>query len=199
MSALSAIASVGVTGLHAKTPKQLFIHFAFFPPSNYSTSTELQASHHVPFYSFFFPPSFATIFQGSLRPKADFAERLDERMQARSLKSKRCIRRKRVCVFVLRKKTRRKGEGGGGEKRETVHSAETTSNGKKNLLHLLKRQVCRPPPSPPPPLLSSGVHIEKSLIILITLGVHLHQQSCLLPCMCLCAVNSSLERANELF
>lgn len=132
---LSAVAFIGVTGLHVKTPKQLFIHSSLFflPSSNYSTSMELQAVRYIP--SVYFLHHLSRVFKAWGR----FAEHLDGQMQQRVRAKKASDMR--VCVA--------KKEGGRWCTQLKQHPTE-------NLLHLLKRQVCQPfffsssPPFSPP-------------------------------------------------
>lgn len=70
MSALSAIAFIGVIGLHAKTPKQLFIHFTFFsfliiaPPQSCKLRT---MSLFIPFFFSFFRHNLSRVFEAQGR------------------------------------------------------------------------------------------------------------------------------------
>lgn len=113
MSALSAIVFVGVTGLHAKTPKQLFIHFAFFPPPSLIIAPPRSCklctvSLFISFFSSFFHHNLSRVFEA----RGGFC-RAFRRANARTEFKKQAIHTARESVFVLRKKTRRKGEGGG--------------------------------------------------------------------------------------
>lgn len=90
----------------------------FFPPSNYSTSTELRASHRVPFYSFFFSSFFRHNLSRVFEARGGFCGAF-RRANASTEFKKQAIHtaRESVCLCRGRRHGEKARRGGGGERR----------------------------------------------------------------------------------